>query len=349
MSAAGIALGACWSRAIGLPNGEASMNPMNAELTMTKPLSRITSLHKEVAREVLAEALAEALWPTRCAVCDKPGELICPECVIALPYIDTCLACPRCGAPFGRTQCTECNPVMLSTGGREALPLDGMASAVTLTDSTRRIVTAYKDQGERRLARVMAAVMARYVPPAWLRAYGAHTALGSRGANAGDMPSTPESNNAASMRDAGDALGTGDTRSSSGALGTNDARSSSGALLSARRSRPLVTFVPAIAQAQRRRGFDHASLLAEDVARELDLECEGLFLRPRSSDQRRLGRAGRATNMANRIEVMPAASIPPDLIIVDDVCTTGATLYAAADALRAQGAARIFALTFARA
>lgn len=348
MSTVGIALGACWSRAIGLPNGEANMNPMDAELTMTKPLSRITSLRKEVAREVLAEALAEALWPTRCAVCDKPGELICPECASNLPYIDACLACPRCGAPFGRTQCTECNPVMLSTGGREALPLDSMANAVALTDVTRRIVTVYKDQGERRLSRVMAALMARYVPPAWLYAYGARSALGSRDANAGGMPSTPESNNAASMRDTGDPLDIGGALGASDTLGTGGAHSSSGAL-GARCSQPLVTFVPATAQAQRRRGFDHASLLAEDVARELGLECESLFLRPRSSDQRRLGRAGRAANMANRIEVMPAASIPPDLIVVDDVCTTGATLYAAADALRARGAARIFALTFARA
>lgn len=295
MRAVGNMLGACWSRVIGLSDGEASMSPMDAEMTMIKPHSRIASLRKEITREVLTEALAEALWPTRCAVCDKPGELICPECASNLPYIDACLACPRCGAPFGRTQCTECNPVMLSTGGREALPLDGMASAVALTDVTRRIVTVYKDQGERRLSRVMAALMARYVPPAWLYAYGARSTLG------------------------------------------------------ARCSQPLVTFVPATAQAQRRRGFDHASLLAEDVARELGLECESFFLRPRSSDQRRLGRAGRAANMAHRIEVMPAASIPPDLIVVDDVCTTGATLYAAADALRAQGAARIFALTFARA
>ena len=27
-----------------------------------------------------AEALAETLWPTRCAVCDAPGEVLCDAC-----------------------------------------------------------------------------------------------------------------------------------------------------------------------------------------------------------------------------------------------------------------------------
>ena len=69
--------------------------------------------------EAAAQAVAETLWPTRCAICDEPGELLCERCKSELPFIDLWRACPICGAPWGHTQCTECNPVMLAATGRE--------------------------------------------------------------------------------------------------------------------------------------------------------------------------------------------------------------------------------------
>ena len=113
------------------------------------------------------EAFLETLWPTRCAVCDAPGEVLCGPCRQNLPYIDWWRACPRCGAPFGRVQCSECNAVMLQASGREAPPFAGAASAVAYQEGARRVVGAYKDQGERRLAETMATLMAPFVAPAW--------------------------------------------------------------------------------------------------------------------------------------------------------------------------------------
>lgn len=51
--------------------------------------------------------------------------------------------------------------------GYSQLPFSACASAVLFTDETGRIVRVFKDQGEQRLANVMAAEMARLVPPSW--------------------------------------------------------------------------------------------------------------------------------------------------------------------------------------
>lgn len=115
-----------------------------------------------------AEAVAETLWPTRCAVCDAPGAVLCDACRRKLAYIDRWRACPRCGAPFGSVQCSECNAVSLAALGREAPALDGCASACVLDDAASRIVRTWKDAGERRCAREMAQVMAPFAEPAWL-------------------------------------------------------------------------------------------------------------------------------------------------------------------------------------
>ena len=114
------------------------------------------------------EAIAETLWPTRCAVCDVPGAVLCESCKIRLPYLDWWRACPRCGAPLGRAQCTECNATVLAPlESARRPPFASCASSIAFDDAGARIVRAYKDQGERRLAVEMADLMARVIHPAW--------------------------------------------------------------------------------------------------------------------------------------------------------------------------------------
>ena len=117
--------------------------------------------------EAAGTALAETLWPTRCAVCDTPGEAVCQACLRSLPYLDWWRACPRCGAPFGRVQCSECNPVTMAALDRHELPFDACASAVVYNDATARIVRAWKDAGERRLVETLADLMASVTAPSW--------------------------------------------------------------------------------------------------------------------------------------------------------------------------------------
>ena len=117
--------------------------------------------------------LAETLWPTRCIVCGRPGQVLCEPCMRNLDYIDQWMACPRCGAPFGRVQCTECNsfaqrsmPQWHLPDGK--LPFTQCVSAVHFDVNSAHIVRGYKDAGEQRLAEFMAFSMACAVPPGWL-------------------------------------------------------------------------------------------------------------------------------------------------------------------------------------
>lgn len=103
----------------------------------------------------VASTAAELAWPTRCVLCDAPGELLCERCREDLPWLAQRWACPNCGAPFGWVSCTECDA---SRG--ELWETRACVCALPLADAGRALALSYKDAGERRLAPVIAAVMA---------------------------------------------------------------------------------------------------------------------------------------------------------------------------------------------
>ena len=104
------------------------------------------------AREAL-----EALSPTRCAGCERAGALICQDCLAALTLIDPRHSCTRCGAPFGDLLCTECSVEGTSSAMAEAL--DRCLACAVYAHPLPRIIKAYKDAGERRLAPYLAELL----------------------------------------------------------------------------------------------------------------------------------------------------------------------------------------------
>lgn len=107
----------------------------------------------------------------------------------------------------------------------------------------------------------------------------------------------------------------------------------------------VVTWAPTGTSRRRARGFDQAELLARALARRWGLPCERLLVRQRGPAQ-----AGRTApeRRANPAFAAPRRC-PHVVVLVDDVTTTGATLTAAARAVRASGARSVTGAVVARA
>ena len=107
--------------------------------------------------------------------------------------------------------------------------------------------------------------------------------------------------------------------------------------------------VPAHPARRRARGFDHAGRLAAAVGRRTGRPV-AVCLRRSGKGRRQVGATRAARVAGGGVEVRLCRPPPPPVVaLVDDVHTTGGTLRACAAALRAGGAGRVVAVTYARA
>ena len=196
-----------------------------------------------------------------------------------------------------------------------------MRSVVALNDDALKIIKVYKDGFERRLAVPISLMMSRYVEPSWIN------------------------------------------------------------------QNAIITYIPSTLEAINKRGFGHMREIATLIGQICKLDVVNVFSRPKSSDQRNLSRIQRIENVQNSLKInekvacelfaklnasdINQAATPVfsgqcnsqrnflqqkkklqckmrPVLVIDDVCTTGSTLYAAANALKEIGVKTTYALTFGK-
>ena len=101
--------------------------------------------------------MLELLLPLRCAACGEPGSELCERCRERLPRLCGPL-CERCGAPtaWPVARCLEC-------AGRR-IAFAQARSALSYSGPVPRLIGAWKERGQRRLAGIAAELLAEVIP-----------------------------------------------------------------------------------------------------------------------------------------------------------------------------------------
>ncbi|MCP3991656.1 MAG: ComF family protein [Actinomycetia bacterium] len=99
----------------------------------------------------------------------------------------------------------------------------------------------------------------------------------------------------------------------------------------------VITWVPASRKMKRRRGYDQGQILARAMARRTGMSARCLLRR----DSRQAQAGATRSERLRGPDLIGLGPCPSSVILVDDVCTSGASLAAATTVLRAHGAVDI--------
>ena len=103
----------------------------------------------------------------------------------------------------------------------------------------------------------------------------------------------------------------------------------------------VIVPVPTASAHVRQYGFDHTRLLTHKLAKRRGLRHDSLLARTNNQAQHFLRRVEREKAAQNAFRLKTGVKVPPDILLIDDIVTTGATLRAARKLLRSAGAKNI--------
>ena len=132
---------------------------IDASMTSSLPTNSTANNSK------LVDVALDIIWPTRCAICDQHGTLLCKKCKDSLNFIDQNQACAKCGAANCKHICSECSSLGISQAKHKSFAFKRSRSVLVFDDLSSRIIRAYKDQGELRLASEIASLMNLFITP----------------------------------------------------------------------------------------------------------------------------------------------------------------------------------------
>ncbi|HEV2659183.1 MAG TPA: ComF family protein [Ktedonobacteraceae bacterium] len=230
----------------------------------------------QALRQFLQQGL-DLLFPQRCAVCARSGQVLCSACrtsmrLLAPPY------CERCN-------CQLSSPGVCQQCQRWPRKLSGLRAVGTYEGTLRTCIHALKYAGQTRLAEPLGNLLASKY-----RASGLQT--------------------------------------------------------------DVIIPVPLHAERLQQRGYNQSKLLAQHCSQQIGVPVrEDILLRRRAtSAQVGLAARERLQNVAGAFVCAPAFTgrVPRRVLLIDDVCTTGATLEACCEPLFAAGAQEVWALVLAR-
>jgi competence protein ComFC len=109
----------------------------------------------------------------------------------------------------------------------------------------------------------------------------------------------------------------------------------------------LIVPVPLHATRLAERGYNQAQLLSEQVAQATGLPCvpQAVERQRNTQSQVTLDAAGRQANLEDAFRAIPEYIVSKNVLLIDDVYTTGATLSACAQAVLQAGAQAVYGLT----
>jgi ComF family protein len=111
----------------------------------------------------------------------------------------------------------------------------------------------------------------------------------------------------------------------------------------------VIVPIPLGRQRMKERGYNQSGMIAEPLAMALGIEFapKALMRRKETRSQVGLSKQERQKNVLGAFQAMGVSG--KNILVLDDVSTTGSTLSSSAEALLSSGAKEVYALTVARA
>lgn len=111
----------------------------------------------------------------------------------------------------------------------------------------------------------------------------------------------------------------------------------------------IITFVPARKKSIKERGYNQSELLAKYISLNLDIQCCNLLVKVKDNlVQHNLSAQQRRLNVRDVFELNPKFDVNgKNILVVDDIVTTGSTLYECVKILKKHGADKILCASYA--